>query len=86
MATAANLTTRVNLCWTNQRGHERETEVEVEYTYDGDDLRIVAQTLLAGTDPETDWFDDMVFDAVAEVCDEQYAEWLADFADWQDAA
>lgn len=82
----ANLTTRVNLCWSDLRGHDRETEIEVEYTFDGDDLRLGAQTVLSGTAPEADWFDDMVHDAVAEVCDEEYAEWLADFADWQDAA
>lgn len=77
MQHTAKLETSVNLAWEDRKGCDRDCTVEVTYTYDGSDLRIIA----ARNDSDLgDWeFDELLYEAVSEVADEQYAEWLADF-------
>ena len=82
MATAT-LKTTVNVCWETPRHHERDCDVEVDYTFDGDDLRIIGTRFLGSTDGIGEWeLDELVWEAVSEDADQEYAEWLADRVDW----
>lgn len=70
------------------RGHmEREIEVEIEYTFDGEHLEVVdARDLTEGREL-TDWEWESCEDAAGEVCEKAYAEWLADYGEYlRDAA
>jgi len=62
-----------------------EIEVEVTYAFDGDDLQILVERKLTENPAKYDTyaFDEAVWDEVCEVCDAEYAEWLADLGDWQ---
>jgi hypothetical protein len=62
-----------------------EIEVEVDYDFGGTDLKITCQRALTENPAKYDTyaFDDAVWEAVCEECDEAYAEWLADLGDWQ---
>jgi hypothetical protein len=82
----AKLNTTVTIHWINHRGCERDCDVEVSYTYDRDDLRIV-ETRTLGDCPLSDGeFDELVWEAVSENANAEYDEWLADYADWMEAA
>lgn len=82
MATTANLFTRIDLDWIDPRGCDRECEVEVDYTFDGETLHIVKTNPIGSVSGIGEWdFDELVWEAVNEVADEAYAEWLADYGD-----
>jgi len=83
MNRTANLFTTVTLEWQDERGRYHDAEVEVDYTYDGEDLNIVKIEALGNTDSiDDDDFDNQVWEAVSECADEAYAEWFADYGDW----
>jgi glycerate-2-kinase len=81
----ATLQTTVQIEWQDYRGRDRECELEVTYTFDGDDLRIVSYAApVDGYDG--DMIDGLVWDAVTEQADEAFAEWLNDRDDaWLEA-
>jgi len=82
MPHTAHLSATINVCWEDARHVERDTDVEVEFTYDGDDLNITKQTAIGSVTGIGEWeFDDLVWDAVCAVADEAYAEHMADLAD-----
>ena len=70
------------------RGHtEREIEVEIDYTFDGTDFEITEARDLTEGRELTDWEWGSCEDAVAGVCDEAFAEWVADRGEYlRDAA
>jgi len=78
----AHLSTTLTVYWTD-RSHERECEVEVDYTYDGETLKIIKSQALGNTDScDDDWYDEQLWEGVSEVCDEAYADWCADYGDY----
>lgn len=83
----ANLFATVNVSWCD-RHWERECEVEVDYTYDGEVLKIGKCSFLGNTDSaDDDDLENQIWEAVEQVCDEAYAEWLADYGEYlRDAA
>ncbi|MFN3424866.1 MAG: hypothetical protein ACK40C_09205 [Novosphingobium meiothermophilum] len=55
---------------------EREIEVEIAYTFDGEDFEVTdARDMTEGYEL-TCWEWDWCEDEVAKVCDEAYADWL----------
>ena len=82
MAKQANLFTTVVLNYEDHRGYERETQVEVDYTFDGDELTIVKTHCLDAWDDSAGDFFDMVYEAVEEEASEAYAEYMADYGEW----
>ena len=83
MNRTANLFTTVTLEWQDERGRYHDAEVEVDYTYDGEDLNIVKTRPIGDTDSlDDDWYDEQVWESVSEYADEAYAEWQADYGDW----
>lgn len=78
----------VMLEWQDERGRYHEAEVEVDYTYNGEDLNIISTRPLTSTDSiGDDDFDDQVWEAVTDLADEAYAEWEADHGEYlRDAA
>ena len=83
MAKQANLFTTVAISYEDFRGYEREAQVEVDYTYDGETLTIVKEYYLdQPTGIGEGDFDELVYEAVEEEAPEAYAEWLADYGDW----
>ena len=78
----------VMLEWQDERGRYHEAEVEVDYTYNGEDLNIINTRPLTSTDSiGDDDFDDQVWEAVTDLADEAYAEWEADYGEYlRDAA
>lgn len=80
----AHLSATLYIEYTNNLGRECESLVEVEYTYDGTDLNITSQSA-SGSDYDTctDWFQDLVYEELGEICDEAYAEWFQDYLDGQ---
>ena len=82
MALKANLFTTVILNYEDHRGYERETQVEVDYTFDGEELNIVKTHCLDDWDDSAGDFFDLVFEAVEEEAAEAYAEWRADYGEW----
>lgn len=83
MAHTANLFTRVILTWeVSLHGREHELEVEVNYTYDGDTVKIEHQNVLGIVTGISDHdLDEMVWEAVCEGAPEAYAEYMQDYAD-----
>jgi hypothetical protein len=73
------LTSTVNVQWEDPKGIERDCDVLVEYTYDGD-VDVLSADIIEGEEPygisESD-FDDLVDAAVAERAPEAYADWLS---------
>lgn len=82
MATA-HLSTTVNVCWETPRHAERDCDVEVDYTFDGDDLRITGTRFIGSVDGIGEYeLDELVWEAVNEQADEAYSEWLSDRGDF----
>lgn len=83
MAKTANLFTRVIIDWVSPGGYEREVEVEVDYTFDGDELRITKTVLLGMAIGIGEWeLEEAVWEAVSDQADEAYAEWVQDYGDY----
>lgn len=83
----ANLSTTVNVYWCD-RNRDLDAEVEVDYTFDGETIRITKQHIVGNTDSmDDDDLDNQVREGVEAVCDEAYAEWLAEYGEYlRDAA
>lgn len=78
----AKLSTTVNVYWCD-RHWERDAEVEVDYTYDGETIKIGKLHIVGNTDSmDDDDLDNQVWEGVEAVCDEAYAEWLAEYGEW----
>lgn len=82
MRNLAKLNTTVTLTWENRRGCDRDCTVDVAYTFDGTELRIVETHIVGSDDIDDETFDELLHDAVMEVAPEAYAEWQADRADY----
>lgn len=82
MPRTANLSCTVTIAWQDTRGVDRDAEVEVDYTFDGDlqsEPSITSQRVIDGADDLNDWeLDELVWEAVNERCMDDYAEWAAD--------
>ncbi len=74
----AKLYATVTVCYTDRRGHECEHDAEVTYTYDGDTLRIIKAECDAFNGYDDDIAGELIWQAVSELADEAYAEWLDD--------
>lgn len=63
---------------------EREIEVEVTYIYDGHSYPEITQAIdkTCGGHITNDYELASLEEAASEVCDRDYAEWLADHDDW----
>ena len=65
-----------DMCWTDM--HEREHDLELTYTFDGDSLEVVK---IAGgpdiADIEWDCVEEAAFNHCGEICDQAFAEWRA---------
>ena len=82
MNRVAKLSTAVNVYWCD-RHWERDAEVEVDYTYDGETIKIGKLHIVGNTDSmDDDDLDNQVWEGVEAVCDEAYAEWLAEYGEW----
>lgn len=82
MATAY-LSTTVTICWETASHHERDCDADVDYTFDGEKLRI-DKIKYVGSLPgiSEDDADELVWQAVNEQADEAYGEWIADYGDF----
>lgn len=78
--TTATLNTTATVLWTDQRGCDRDVEVNVRYSFDGDDdLRILSSELLGPCDMG-DWeFDEALWEVVMDKAVDAYPEWLAEY-------
>lgn len=75
----ANLFTTVSICWETPAGYERDCDVEVDYTFDGEDLRIIKAKPIGTPSGVGEWeFDELVWEAVNQEADQAYAEWEAE--------
>ena len=85
MAATAKLFTTVSIEWSDFRGRDCGCDVEVDYTFDGEDLRIIKTKFIGSVDTgyDGDMLDELVWEAVNDEADESYGEWLADLGDWQ---
>lgn len=82
MSIKANLYTECVIGW-EHRGYDREALVEVDYTYDGEELTITKWTTsdsLNGIDDDT-LLDD-IYEQVERDAASEYAEWLGDYGDY----
>ena len=63
-----------------RRNREFEVTVDAEFTTDGEDIIITKWTAQGGNawDIETEWFDDLVYDAVCAVADDKWQDYLDD--------
>ena len=83
MTKAPTFHTTVNIEYTDACGRDHECEVEVTYTYDGaDDLRIVKCVGDCFNGWDESIVEDLIYDAVCDVCGEEYADWEADFGEY----
>lgn len=83
MALTANLFTRVILTWEDSHHYERELEIEVDYTFDGDTLNITRTTFLGTPVGIGDWeLDEAIWEAVSEQAPEAYAEDCAEYGEY----
>lgn len=76
---AAPLTARVIITWVNARGCDRDCEVEVDYTFNGNDLTIISDRALTESELPSD-YDELVYDAVWDVADDEFTPlaWAAE--------
>jgi len=77
--------TSVCIAFTDSCGFEGEHDVEVTYTFDGgsDNLPVITETrgnCFNGYDDGV--IDDLVWEAICDKCDEEYAEREADAGDY----
>ena len=78
MAHIATLTGTVLVAFEDRRGHDCDCEVNVDYTFDGDDLRILKSEVL-GPANISDWeMDELIWDAAYDHALDHYPEWLAE--------
>lgn len=83
MALTAHLFARVIIDWEDSHHRERDLEVEVDYTFDGEALRITGTTYLGIPVGISDWdLEEAIWEAVNDQADEAYAEWLADYGEY----
>lgn len=82
MNPTANLSTSTTVYWSDERGRERECEIEIDYTFDGESIKLGKRNYLGICDSmDDDDLDNQLWEAVEEVCEEAYAEWLADYGE-----
>ena len=82
MQRTAKLSASLTICWETERGYDRDAEVEVDYTFDGEDIEISKWE--ANTDElSDDEIDDLIMEQLEDIAPEAYAEWLAELGDWQ---
>lgn len=82
MAHTATLSGTVLIAFEDRRGRDCDCEVNVDYTFDGDDLRIISSELL-GPANISDWeLDELIWEAAYDHALDSYPEWLADRADY----
>ncbi len=76
----ASLFAFITVEYQSHTGRDYSVDCEVDYTFDGNDLNITNVAPLGGNDWDinTDWFDELVLDAINDRADDDYAEWLAD--------
>ena len=82
MATA-KLSTTVIVAWEDRRGCDRDVEANVDYTFDGDDLRILSSELLGPCDMGAWELDEAIWEATMDKAIDAYPEWLADYHDYK---
>ena len=75
----AHLFANVSLSFTDSCGHECEFDAEVDYTFDGETLNITAIKSNALNGYDDDIAEDLIWEAVNDLCDEAYAEWLEEY-------
>lgn len=79
----AKLSTSATLEWQDERCRQHECEVEIDYTFDGEDVKITGLNWLGNSDSLDDYTaDEMIHDAVMDVAPEAYAEWLAEYGEY----
>lgn len=78
MNLTATLYATVSIDYTDNTGRECQHDAEVTYTYDGDELRIIKAECDAFNGWDDDIADELIWEAIAELADEAYAEWLDD--------
>jgi hypothetical protein len=82
MARTANLFATVSLSWLDRKGNDRDCDIEVDYTFDGETLKIT-KAIAFDVDPDNiPDFDEALWDAVMEQADEAYAEDQAEYGEW----
>lgn len=77
-----NLPTFTTTTFLTRGSMEREIEVEIDYTFDGENLEVTdARDLTEGREL-TDWEWASCEDDAATVCEQAFAEWQADYGDY----
>jgi len=77
--------TSVCIAFTDSCGFDGEHDVEVTYTFDGgsDNLPVITETrgnCFNGYDDGA--IEDLIYDAICEICDEAYLDWQNDHGDY----
>lgn len=81
MAHTASLTANLTWNWQDWRGRDKEADLEVSYTFDGETIRNWQLNYDPGFD---DAEEQRLIDHIeGEYAPEAYAEWLADMADYR---
>lgn len=79
--TTPTLYATVNVQWEDNKGVERDVDVEVEYVFDGrKDLQVMAGDIIGEGEPygiSEDAFWDLVDQAVAARASDDYNNWLS---------
>lgn len=81
MHLTAHLCTSFDLDYTDSRGRERYTDLEVEYDFDGADKLQITRLCGAFSDWDEDQIYDLAYRHLDDVAPEAYAEWLADYGE-----
>lgn len=78
MATAT-LTAFITVQWDCRRGMHHDVDVDVTYNFDGDKfLDITGYTTVGDPVGIGDWeLDELIYERIAERCDDDYADWLS---------
>jgi hypothetical protein len=80
----AKFSATVLIAFEDRRGNDCDCEVNVDYTFDGeDDLRILSSELL-GPANISEWeLDELIWEAAFDHALEAYPEWQAEYADYR---
>jgi hypothetical protein len=82
MAKTSKLFTTVTICWIDRRGTERDCDVEVGYTFDGEDMNVASSRAIGYDHDDIPDFDELVWQATNKRADEAYAEWQAEYGEY----
>ena len=83
MAPTGKFSTTVIIAFEDTRGYDCDCEVNVDYTFDGDDdLRIIRSECLSDCDISDCELDELIWEATMDKAIDAYPEWLADYADY----